>query len=129
MDNFLLIKYYYTTNNPGLLLPQIQVQVEDLLENLFTKEQVNVYFHFIDVSSSAYFNDFIEVEHSITLTEAAKNKIFDLIKDNVSFSHSDDKTIEEASTFKEFYEQKHYLQFAIFRKVNSTNYIRNDFDE
>lgn len=128
MEKILLIKYYYTCQNQEFLLPQIQIRVEDILENYFQDDDVSVYFHFLNTSNSAYYHDFIEVEHSFPLTEKVKNDLFSLIRENVGF-FPDIENIEDAELLQELSDQNHYLKFALFRKIAQSNMIINDFDE
>lgn len=127
MEKFLLIKYFYTSKLKDFLLPKFQVEIEDTLEELF--ENVNVYFHFIDASSSAYYHDFIEVEHNFTLYESKKSKIFSIVKEKVRFTSNVNEAPEDLELYYDIHPTKHFLKFAIFRKVSENDFYVNDFDE
>lgn len=120
MENFLFIKYYYTSNEIEQMFEEMQVTVEDKIEKAFSN--TNCFFQFIDVSQSAYISDIIEVEATFSLTEADKHMIFDICKENVYFIDDLDDSPDREKLI-DLYEKKHNLMYAKFREIDNDDLI------
>jgi len=122
LKNCIFIKYYYTINNPGPSIAKMQVKVEDILEDMFVEHDVEVFLHFINCSWGAYYSDFVEVEHTFSLTENMKEKIFKVLREEITFSDGEYEDEEEAEIFSDIFNEHSFLKYCIFRKVSKTNF-------
>jgi len=121
MKNFLLIKYFFTGDNPQSLFEQMALKIEKLLEEKYKSLNVCVFFKFIKVYNNNYYQDIMEIDHTFPLDKDLKKDLVNELKKMIYFY--DDYEKKYVGMEKDFLGERSHLEYVKFSFIDSENLV------